>query len=170
MDWQQALNPYWQLEAGLAWGKNDKVWSTNSANSTYLWRWLPKLGMVYTPDSATHVRLAAWKSLDDAAVGNASLAPATLAGIVLNRPGDSYKLVQGIALGADRQLDAAWLLEGQAQRRWTDDPFINSGNFEQVMSRSQVDESRLALHWQPGSHPLNVTLAYDDEHIRNDPD
>jgi hypothetical protein len=160
--WQQAFNPYWQLEAGLAWGKNDKE---QDARSTFLWRWLPKLGMVYTPDSATHVRLAAWKNIDDAAVGNASLASTALAGIVLNRPGDSYKLVRGIALGADRQLDAAWLLEGQAQQRWTGEP--NTGG--QGMIPIQVDESRLALHWQPPNRSLNVTLTYDDEHIQNDP-
>jgi tetratricopeptide (TPR) repeat protein len=163
-DWQQALNPYWQLEAGLAWGKNDKEFGLSS---TFLWRWLPKLGMVYTPDSATHVRLAAWKNIDNAAVGNASLAPTSLAGIVLNRPDDSYKLVQGIALGADRQLDAAWLLEGKAQQRLTDDPV--SGSAQNTFSRIRVDESRLALHWQPVNHSLNVTLAYDDEHIQNDP-
>ncbi|MDD5058105.1 MAG: hypothetical protein PHQ60_09545 [Sideroxydans sp.] len=160
VDWQQALNPYWQLEAGLAWGKNDKDWG---ANSTYLRRWLPKLGMAYTPDSATHIRLAAWKNLDDAAVGNASLAPTSLAGIVLNRPGDTYKLVQSIALGADKQLDATWLLEGQTQRRWTDDPAFDSFLGVQWLNRIQVDESRLALHWQPDNQPLNMTLAYDDE-------
>ena len=164
VDWQQALNSYWQLQAGLAWGKNDKEFG---ASSTYLRRWLPKLGMVYTPDNATHVRLAAWKSLNDAAVGNASLAPATLAGIVLNRPGDNYKLVHGIALGADRQLDAAWLLEGQAQHRWTDEPV--NGSTQNTFSRIEIDESRLALHWQPGSHSLNVTMAYDDESVQNDP-
>ncbi len=167
VDWQQSLNPYWQLQAGLAWGKNDKLYSVNSINSTYLRRWLPKLGMVYTPDSATHVRLAAWKNLNDAAVGNASLASASLAGIVLNRPGDSYKLGKGVALGADRQLDVAWLLEGRTQRRWTDDPYTSFGI--QNMNPKRVDESRLALHWQPGNQSLNVTLAYDDEYIRLDP-
>jgi len=170
VDWQQTLNPWWQLEAGLAWGRNDKDWGTISTISTYLRRWLPKLGVVYTPDSSTHVRMAVWQGLDDAAAGNASLAPAALAGIVLNRPGDSYKLVQSVALGADTQLDDAWLLEGQAQRRRTGDPFFNSAAGQQEMSRNQVDESRLALHWQPGSHPLNVTLAYDDEDSQVDPE
>jgi Tfp pilus assembly protein PilF len=164
VDWQQTLNPYWQLETGLAQGRNDKDWSVGS---TSLRRWLPKLGMVYTPDSLTHVRFAAWKAMDDGAVGNASLAPVTLAGIVLNRTGDTYKLVQGVALGADRQLDAAWLLEGQVQGRWTDEPVSASG--VQDLTRKQVNESRLALHWQPGSHTVNVTLAYDEEHLRNDP-
>ncbi|MBI3526204.1 MAG: hypothetical protein HY066_17065 [Betaproteobacteria bacterium] len=165
VNWQQALNPYWQLQAGLAWGKNNKLLSLGNTDlSTYLRRWLPKLGLVYAPDSATHVRFAAWKDLDDAAVGNASLAPASLAGIVLQRPGDTYKLVRGVALGADKQLDAAWLLEGQAQRRWTDEPYYSAG---QKITPRQVDESRLALHWQSGL--LNVTLAYDDEHLWNDP-
>ncbi len=125
--------------------------------------------MIYTPDSATHVRLAGWKNLDDAAVGNASLAPATLAGIVLNRPGDTYKLVQGLALDADRQLDALWLLEGHIQRRWTDDPRINSITNEQILSRRQIDDFHVALHWQPESYPFNVALAYNDESIWNDP-
>lgn len=165
VDWQQALSRYWQLQAGLAWGKNDKEFG---ANSTYLRRWLPKLGAVYTPDSATHVRMAAWKNLDDAAVGNASLSPASLAGIVLNRPDDTYKLVRGIALGADKQLDPAWLLEGLAQRRWTDEPSFSG--VTQILTPRQIDESRLALHWQPGNRSLSVTLAYDDEHFWNDPD
>jgi hypothetical protein len=164
MNWQQILNPYWQLEAGLAWGKNDKEW--DPATSTYLRRWLPKLGLIYTPENATHVRLAAWKSLDDAAVGNASLAPASLAGIVLNRPGDTYKFVQSVALSADRQLSAAWLLDGHVQQRWVDEPLTGGWS---MMARNQVGDSRLALHWQPGSHALNVTLAYDDEHIYNYP-
>ena len=160
VDWQQALSPYWQLEAGLAWGKNDKEFGEYS---TYLRRWLPKLGLVYTPDSATHLRFAARKGLDSAAVGNASLAPVSLAGILLNRPDDSYKLVQSVALNADRQLNNAWLLDAQAQQRWTDDPV--SGLV--TVNRYQVGDSRLALHWQPGSHALNATVAVEDEHIYN---
>jgi len=163
-DWQRVLNPYWQLEAGLAWGKNDKLLNVFNANQdTHLRRWLPKLGLVYTPDNATHVRMAAWHGIDTAAIGNASLAPATLAGIVLNRPDDTYQLVRSVALGADRQLDSAWLLEGQSQRRWTDEPyFVN----DQQMTPTRIDESRMALHWQ--SSLLMVTLAYDDERILND--
>jgi Flp pilus assembly protein TadD len=161
-DWQQALTPDWQLHAGLAWGKNNKELGENS---TFLRRWLPRLGVVYTPNNATHVRLAAWKNLDDAAVGNASLAPASLAGIILNRPGDTYKFVQSVALFADRQLDTAWQVEGHTQQRWVDEP--SSGSWATL--RNQIGESRLALHWQPGNHALNVTLAYDDERIRKDP-
>jgi Flp pilus assembly protein TadD len=156
---QQELNPQWQLEAGLAWGENDKLLMLPGGDvSTHLQRWLPRLGLVYAPDDATHVRFAAWKNLDNTAAGNASLAPATLAGIVLNRSGDTYKLVRSVALGADKQLAAAWLLEGQAQRRWVDDP-VNA--IPQTLSHQRLDDSRLALHWQPGS--LDLTLAYDDE-------
>jgi Flp pilus assembly protein TadD len=164
VDWQQTLNPRWQLEAGLAWGKNDKL---QTSNNTYLRSWLPKLGLVYAPDSTTHVRFAAWKNLDNAAVGNASLAPAQLAGIVLNRQSDIYELVRGVALGADKQLDAAWLLEGQAQRRWADQPISVAGG--QIINTMLIDESRLALHWQPDSHAFNATLAYDDELAQNPP-
>ena len=172
VNWQQTLNPYWQLEAGLTWGEIDSVViSTDAGNpfntSTNEHDWLPKFGLIYTPDSATHVRLAAWKGLDSAAVGDASLAPATLAGFMLNRTSDNYKLVRGVALGADKQLGAAWLLEGHVQRRWTDEPF-NNGNGGSQLTPRHTDESRLALHWQPDNPPLNVTLAYDDEFFQSD--
>ncbi|MDH4286989.1 MAG: TonB-dependent receptor, partial [Gallionella sp.] len=76
------------------------------------------------------------------------------------------KLVRSVALGADKQLDAAWVAEGQMQRRFEDNPVITSGVQEMLSGR--VDESRLALHWQPGNQALNVTLAYDDEFLHND--
>lgn len=163
-NWQQALSPRWQLETGLTWGKFYRLWNTSKLD-TYLWKWLPRLGLVYSPDGATHVRLAAWRNLDNGAVGNASLAPPTLAGIVLDRPSDYRKAGRGIALGADRQLNAAWFVEGRAQQHLTDDPYI--AGVVQRMSPVRVGESRLALHWQPG--PLNVTLAYDDERFQGDP-
>ena len=169
---QQALNPHWQLEAGLTWGKNDKSFRPNNNDiSTYLRYWLPKLGLVYTPDSTMHVRLAAWKNLDDAALGNASLAPAQLAGIVLNRQSgaqnDAYNVVRGITLGADKQLGTAWLLEGQAQWRSVGVPFRITNT--QDMYTMHANESRLALHWQPNHRALNTTLAYDDEYVQNIP-
>jgi outer membrane receptor protein involved in Fe transport len=168
VNWQQTLNPYWQLEAGLAWGENDQITlstdpSTNVTTDTSSLEhdWLPKLGLIYTPDNSTHVRLAGWKGMDSEAVGDASLAPATLAGFMLNRTSDNYKLVRGVALGADKQLGAAWFLEGRVQRRWTDSP-LNNGFATRFIPRL-TDESRLALHWQPENQPLNFTLAYDDE-------
>ncbi len=164
--WQFALAPAWQVETGLAWGKRDTLWltSTNADVSTYLQRWLPKLGVVYTPDDATHLRLAAWKGLDDATVGNASLSSASLAGFVLNRTGENNKLARSVAMGADTQLSRAWLLEAQTQRRWTDTIFY--ANVQQ-MSPTRMDDARLALHWQPGA--VLSTLSYDDEYVWNDP-
>jgi hypothetical protein len=162
VNWQQTLNPYWQLEAGLAWGENDQIQSPAGTDaSTYMHDWLPKLGLVYTPDNSTHVRLATWKGMDSNAVGDASLAPATLAGFMLNRTSDTYKMVRGVALGVDKQLGAAWLLEGRAQRRSTDTP-LNNG-FVTTLTPRQTNEFRLALHWQPENNLLNVTLTYDDE-------
>ena len=37
MDWQQVLNPRWQLEGGLAWGKNDKLYGTSSTHLQRKW-------------------------------------------------------------------------------------------------------------------------------------
>ncbi len=159
--WQQTLNPYWQLDAGLGWGRLD-----NSQNKTSLQRWLPKLGMVFTPDAATHVRVAAWHGLSVFALGDATLAPATVAGIVMNRHGDNGKLVRAVSLDADRQLSPAWLLAGQTQRRKSFEPFNITG--EQDLLPNQIEESRLALHWQPQQYRWAVSLAYDYERKAND--
>ncbi len=160
--WQQMLNPQWQLDAGLGFGTID-----DQGSKTYLQHWLPKFGLVYTPDSGTHVRLAAWQGMDAHAVGDATLAPVSLAGFLLARPGDNGQWVQGIALGADKQLSPAWLLAAQTQQRKTDLPVINPP--DQILFEQQVDESRLALHWQPQGKPWVVSLAYDYERIKNDP-
>ena len=168
--WQQALNPHWQFDAQLGWGKMDLQDNTGGGNGTYLKRWLPKLGLVYTPDSGTHVRLAAWHGMGAHAVGDATLAPASLAGILLTRPDDNRtngRLVHGAALGAGKQLSPAWLLDGQIQRRRTDEPIPPLSG--QTLMHWQVDESRLALHWQPGSHPWSVSLAYDQERFQAPP-
>ncbi len=163
--WQQALSPYWQVDAGLGWGKIDDQDNTGGGNSTHLARWLPRLGVVYTPDSMTHVRLAAWRGMGVPAVGDAALTPVSLAGVLLNRPSDNGKLVQGVALGADRQLTPAWLLAADGQQRRTDLPSI--GQSAQILFRQQVNESRLALHWQPQEYPWTVSLAYDYESSQN---
>ena len=165
---QQALNPYWQLDAQLGWGEIDNRdnLKTYGDYSTYMKRWLPKLGVVYTPNAGTHLRLAAWRDLEISSIGDATLAPATLAGILLARPFNNANgaLVHAAALGADKQLSPAWLLEGQAQRRKTDAPSIIGGT--QTLFRWQVDESRLALHWQPDNYPWVVSLAYDHERVQ----
>ncbi len=172
--WQQALNREWQLDAGLGFGKidnQDNVMVGGFDNSTSLARWLPRLGAVYTPDSVTHLRMAAWQSMGMGGVGDATLVPTSLAGILLNRYGDDGKLVRGASLGANRQLSPAWLLAAEAQRRKTGlpnvDPFSRPG--EQFFIMQQVDESRLELHWQPDGKPWAVKFAYDYEHIQNEP-
>ncbi len=164
--WQQTMSPQWQLDAQLGWGKIDNQDNTGGVNGTYLKRWLPKLGLVYTPDSGTHVRLAAWHGMGLGEIGDAALAPASLAGLLLTRPGDNNingLLVHAATLRADKQLSPAWLLEGQIQQRRTDEPT------SQGMLRWQVDESRLALHWQPEKHPWSVSLAYDHERFQAPP-
>jgi len=162
---QQRLNPHWQLDAQLVWEKMDIQDNTGAGNGIYLKPWLPKLGLVYTPDEATHVRLAAWRDLNGDTVGDATLAPATLAGIVTKLPSARNYLVRGIALGADRQLAAAWLLEGQAQQHLADQPFA-----QKTFVRKRIDQSRLALHWQPGNHPLSASLACEYERAQTPPD
>jgi tetratricopeptide (TPR) repeat protein len=162
--WQQTLNPDWQLDAGLGWGKLDNRDNLGS-NSTCLARWLPQLGVVYTPDAGTHVRLATWQGMGISGVGDATLAPVSLAGILLTRPSDYGQLVRAVAMGADRQLSSAWLLTAETQQRRTDLPSIIFA--VQTLTRQQVDESRLALHWQPQGNPVAVSLAYDDERIQH---
>ena len=175
--WQQALSTAWQIEGGLGWRKLENVFVPMSYYATYLKSWLPRLGAVYTPDAATHVRLAAWKDMGLPAVGDATLAPATLAGLVLTRPADMTnpggQLVRAVALAADRQLDAQWLLAGEVRQRRLDAPGVGTdfatGQHYQYFTYGRNDESRLALHWQPQAQPWAVSLAYDYERIHNDP-
>ncbi len=168
---QQTLSPCWQLDAELEWGKMENHDNSGAGNSTFLKRWLPKLGVVYAPDATTHVRLAAWEGMSFSGVGNATLAPVSLAGILLTRTSDNNsangKLVHAVALAADRQLSSAWLLDGNIQQRRIDLPYIS--NSAQLMFNFQVDESKLALHWQPQRIPMSVSLAYDYEQVKNDP-
>jgi Flp pilus assembly protein TadD/outer membrane receptor protein involved in Fe transport len=163
--WQQALGAHWQLDAQLGWGSIDLADNNGGGNGTSLKRWLPKLGVVYAPDDDTHVRLAAWHGMDMSHVGDAALASATLAGFALDRPGDNNlngTLVHAAALGADKRLAPAWLLEGQAQRRRTDSAVPGS-----TLLHWQLDEARLALHWQPTNHPWAATLAWDHERYQS---
>lgn len=167
--WQQALGQ-WQFEAQLGWGEMEYRDNTGAGNGTYLKRWLPGLGLVYAPGEATRLRFAAWRGMAMSHLGDASLAPASLAGILLNRPGDNGAngtLVDGVALGADQRLGAAWLLEGQAQRRKTEMPIPPL--VAQVLRSWQVDDARLALHWQPENRPWAASLSYDQERFQAPP-
>ena len=170
--WQQVLNPQWQLDVGLGYGKVDSQDNMGFGNNTSLAHWLPRLGVVYAPDSGTHVRLASWRGMGMGGVGDATLVPVSLAGVLLTRYGDDGKLIRGVSLGADRQLSPAWLLAAEAQRRNTGLPTVDtfSRPGEQFFTRQQVDESRLELHWQPQGKPWAIKFAYDYEHIQNEPD
>lgn len=161
---QQMLNPHWQLDAQLAWENMDIRDNTGNGNDVSLERWLPKLGLIYTPDDASHVRLAGWQDIYSDMVGGATLAPVSVAGIVTKRPDERNNLVQSVALGADRQLNSDWLLDGQAQRHIADQPGAHGST-----TRKKSDESRLALHWQPGSHSWVVSLAYEQENVQAPP-
>jgi len=105
-------------------------------------------------------------------VGDATLAPVSLAGVLLTRYGDDGKLVRGVSLGADRQLSHDWLLAAEAQRRNTGIPSVDtfSRPGEQFFIRQQIDDPRLELHWQPEGKPWAVKFVYDYEHIQNEPD
>jgi len=168
--WQQILNPYWQLDAGLGWGKIDSRDNLKaySDNSTHLADWLPRLGVVYTPDAVTHVRLAAWQSLGAFSVGDATLAPVSLAGVLLARPDDNGKLVKAVSLGGDRQLNSTLLLAADTQHRKTGDPIPVYGTTQQSLIKQQVHESRLSLHWQPEGKPWIASLGYDHELTQHD--
>lgn len=162
--WQQTLNPGWRLDAGLDYGKMDQQTTTGSGH-TGIGRWLPKLGVVYAPNADTHLRLAAWQGMGIYSVGDATLAPTSLAGILLSRPNDNGQLVRSFALAGDRQLSPSFLLDAKTQRRKTDTPVTDITGLP-ALFRQQVDESRLALHWQEHSWALN--LIYEYEHILND--
>lgn len=158
---QQTLGSHWQVDAHLGWASTELTDNTGAGNGTYLKHWLPKLGLVYAPDDETHVRFAAWRGMGLGAIGDATLAPNALAGILLDRPGDNAAngtLVHAVALGADKRLAPAWLLEGQAQRRKADTPAPGSTQFHW-----RLDEARLALHWQPDAQRWGASLAWDHE-------
>lgn len=169
--WQQAFNPHWQLDAGLGLGNIEGRDNTGIGNNTKLERWLPKLGAVYAPEPGAHVRFALWDGMGLGENGDASLVPVSLAGILLTRPGDSQlnrMLVHGAALSGDKQLNSAWSLAAETQQRKTDMPTFDTALQQQLLLRMQVDESKLALHWQPQDKPLGVSLAYGDEYFLND--
>jgi tetratricopeptide (TPR) repeat protein len=172
--WQKTLLPAWQIETHLGWGQFDSR-SLTSNNPLRLQRWLPHLGVVWTPDAASHVRLASWRGMAMPTPGNASLAPASLAGIVLQRPGDirsSGILVRALALAYDRQLTPDWLLMAEAVQRRRDLP-INTLDYtggppipSTLYYRN--DDATLALHWQPHTSPWSAKLSQSYEKLTND--
>ena len=82
--------------------------------------------------------------------------------MVIKLPGERNHLVQGIALGADRQLDANWLLDGQGKQFISDQmAATHKENY-----RKRIEQSKLALHWQPSKQPLAASLAYEYERLQ----
>lgn len=165
-NWQLNPHPHWLLDAGLGWGyiaRLDNLQAFTN-NTTRLKRWLPQLGLAYTPDDATRLNLAAWQGMGVPSVGDAALTPATLAGMALYRPGDEGKLVQALALDGWRRLGADWSLAADAQRRDRHDPAITSG-VGQGFIKHRLDTGRLALHWQ-AAEPWQATLAQEYEHMK----
>jgi hypothetical protein len=114
------------------------------------------------------LRLAAWKGMGVPGAGDATLAPVSLVDVLLTRPSDNGKLVQAVAFVGDSQLSTSWLLAAEARQRKTDQPSVALG--EQSLVRQQVDESRLALHWQPEGAQWIASLAGDYESIQNPPE
>ena len=172
--WQQSLGTHWQVDAQLGWGSSENLDNLKkfADQTTRISRWLPKMGVLFRPDEATHVRLAAWQGMGISAAGDATLAPASLAGILLDRPDDEGKLVNTTSLSADRQLGASWLLEAGTQQRNTKQPVVG---IQQDYIKGRIDESKLALRWQPIDfwNPIDNRLAVgftlDHERIMNDP-
>lgn len=164
---QGQLNPQWKLDWGLGWGQ---ISSKLTGESTITARsWLPRLGVVFSPDAATHIRGAAWQQLGMLSVGNADLAPTSLAGFVQTRPDDTGKRVRAAALGLDRQLSQGWLANAHVQARNIAEPFadpLNPGRT--AFSVQQVREARAGLHWQPRQSSWAIGLSGEYEKTHND--
>jgi tetratricopeptide (TPR) repeat protein len=155
---QTRFDPRWQFDWGLGWAR---VGGYTYGVTTHAWQ--PRLGLVLTPDAVSHVRLAAWQNLGLGSVGNAGLAPASLAGIVESRPGDLGTRVRAAALAFDRQMSPDWLFDARVQTRTVATP-INAENF----AIQHADNARVAAHWQPLALPWALGVLGEFEKTRND--
>lgn len=164
---QEQLNPQWKLDWGLGWGQISSKLTGESAITAR--SWLPRLGVVFSPDAATHIRGAVWQQLGMLSVGNADLAPTSLAGFVQTRPDDTGKRVRAAALGFDRQLSPDWLVETHVQARNLAEPFADPFNpGRTAFSVQQIREARAALHWQPRKFSWAVSLSGEYEKTHYD--
>ena len=150
------LNPHWDLDwaLGRAWRNTDDL---AYGNDLALKRWTPRLGLVFSPSPATHLRFAVGQHLGLPQVGDASLAPVETAGIVNTRPNEIGKLVKSAGVAFDHRLGASWLTSGGAQIRRTWEP-VNDG-VVQSLSMSRYQESSLGLSWMPLDSAWMVTLG-----------
>jgi tetratricopeptide (TPR) repeat protein len=166
---QRQFNPQWKLDWGLGWGTSENPLSFSST-PVAVHRWLPRLGVVYTPDAATHVRFAAWQSLGMNSVGDADLAPVSVAGILQARPGDSGTIsyvVRSWAVGADHQLAQDWLVAANAQTRKRGTP-VDFGNGSTSFLYQNTDTAKLTLQWLPQRVPVSIGLSGEYEKNNND--
>ena len=159
---QRQFNPQWKFDWRIGWGISEDFGSLTAVH-----RWLPRLGIVYAPDAATHVRLAAWQGLGMNNVGDAELAPVSVAGIVQNRPGDVGKVVRAWAFGLDRQLSQDWLLIANGQTRMAARP-IQDGMGGTGLSYQETRNAKLTVQWLPQHVPLSIGLSGGYEKTRND--
>ncbi len=157
------LDKNWILDAGFG-----RVWSKSSyvaqcPDDPYPWSfevkaWTPKLGLTYSPSSATHVRLAFGQDVGMREVGSASLAPVETSGIVNLRPSDLDKEVKFAGLGLDHRFAADWMFSSEAQIRKLKDQ--NSFRFDHR-------EAEAKLGWLPATSRLNASVGAGYEMRKN---
>lgn len=149
------LAEHWELDWNLGWSwlkNNDLV----SIFDTQLTRWTPRLGLIYSPSPATHLRFALSQHLGLPEVGGASLAPVETAGMINTRPGEIGKLVKSAGIALDHRLSPAWLASGQAQIRDVREPVSNG--ISQSLEKSRYEDGRVGLTWMPVNNAFTTTL------------
>ncbi len=158
------------LHTEIAWGRSAVLYKKTPQSNTDLRRWLPKLGIIFTPDAATTLRAAKWRSIGIPTVGGAALAPASLGGTILSRPEDYGDLVDAVSVAGERQINPSWLITASGQKREAGTPGIdNTGaTVGFVFITQKYTEAQLALHWQPIAYPWVISLSQHYERIRND--
>ena len=125
----------------------------------------PKLGLTYTPSSATHVRLALGQDVGMREVGSASLAPVETSGIVNRRPGDLDKIVKFAGLELDHHFAAEWMFSAEAQIRKPKAPFGFFGDI--FYSDFDQREAEAKLSFLPASSRLNANVGAGYEMRKN---
>ncbi len=164
---QGQLSSQWKIDWGMGWGQ---IWNQIPGGSKVIVQsWLPRVGIVFSPDPVSHLRLAAWQGLGINSVGNAGLAPISLAGIVQTRPGDTGKRVRAAALGLDRQLSQDWLVDFSGELRTIAEPFADQVSVGQTaFSLQRIHNAHVGLHWQPHQFSWAIGLSGEYEKTRND--
>lgn len=159
------LSEHWDLDWSLGWSwlKNNDLVATFD---TELTRWIPHLGLVYTPSPATHLRFALGQHLGLPGVGGASLAPVETAGLINTRPSEIGKLTKSAGIAFDHRLALAWLASGEAQIRDVREPV--SDGVSQYLEKSRYEDGRLGLTWMPMNNAFTTTLDAGYERRTNE--